>query len=270
MWYATVSNVPVKDTYTRMTTTPLAPSSPWLLRPRPNPQAKLRMFCLPYAGGGASVYVPWANLLPPSIELCAVQLPGRERRIREPAFTSTAGLIAALVPELRPLLDRPFVLFGHSMGALLSFELARALRRQGIQPHALLVSGHRGPQLPPSHPPLHALPQPELIEELRQMNGTPTEVLDHPELLELLVPVIRADFQLCETYGYIPEPPFDFPISAFGGLQDPLCSREELAGWSEQTTAAGTYRMLPGDHFFLHTNRQMLLQALLLDLRRLL
>lgn len=252
-----------------MTTTPATPN-PWFLRPRPNPQAKLRMFCLPYAGGGASAYVPWANLLPPSIELYAVQLPGRERRIREAAFTNSETLIAALVPQLLPLLDQPFVLFGHSMGALLSFELTRALRRQGIQPRALLVTGHRAPQLPDKRRPVHALPEPELIDELRQMNGTPEEVLAHPELLELLIPIIRADFELCETYRYTSEPPLALPISAFGGLQDPLFSREELAGWREQTTATCTQRMLPGDHFFIHANRQALLQAILLDLRALL
>lgn len=249
-----------------MTTTSATPN-PWFVRPRPNPQARLRMFCLPYAGGGASAYVPWASLLPSEIELVAVQLPGRERRIREAAFTRIEALTAALLPQLLPQLDRPFVLFGHSMGALISFELTRALRRQGLQPRALLVSGHRAPQLPDRRRPVHALPEAELIDELRQMNGTPEEVLAHPELLELLVPIMRADFELCETYRYAAEPPLALPISAFGGLQDPLFNREELAGWCEQTSAACTQRMLPGDHFFIHANRQMLIQAILLDLR---
>ncbi|GAB4190473.1 MAG: hypothetical protein OHK0022_03290 [Roseiflexaceae bacterium] len=243
-------------------------TTPWALRFRPSPQAKLRLFCLHYAGGGASVFQPWAGLLPPQIELWGVQLPGRERRLREAPFVRMAPLADAVTDALRPLLDRPFALFGHSMGALLSFELARRLRREGGPlPVALLLSAHRAPHMPRRERPIHNLPEPELIDELRRLNGTPEEVLSHPELLELLLPLIRADFAACETYEYTEEPPLDCPISVFGGMTDPLVNRDELDAWSTHTAAAFSARVLPGDHFFLHKSRPMLLQALSIDLR---
>lgn len=239
---------------------------PWIVRPRPHPRPALRLFCLPYAGGGAPIFHSWAAALPAGIELCPVQYPGRGSRLAEPPHRTIASLAQALLPALRPLLDRPFALFGHSMGALLGFELARMLHHEGRSPAQLFVSAHRAPQLPDTEEPLHALPEPELIEQLRKLNGTPPEILAHAELLELMLPVLRADFAACETYAYAPGPPLACPLTAFGGLRDPHVPREALAAWQTQTSGPFALRMFPGDHFFLSSDQQQLLAAIARDL----
>lgn len=240
-----------------------------IIRLRPQPQARLRLFCFPYSGAGAALFVPWANSLPAEIDVCPVQLPGREQRLAEAPATRMEPLVAAIAPALLPYLDRPFAFFGHSMGALLGFELARALRRDhGRLPALLVVSGHRAAHLPDPHPPAHALPKAELLAELRRLNGTSREVLDHPELLEIILPILRADFAVCETYSYQSEPSLECPIVAFGGLEDRDVTREEVASWREQTSAGFTLRMFPGDHFFLNTARHLVLQTLARELLR--
>lgn len=240
----------------------------WLFCPRPNPAARVRLFCFPYSGAGASAFAPWANVLPPTVELCAVQLPGREARLNEPAYTQLEPLVEALEAALLPYLrEKPFAFFGHSMGALLGFFLARRLRaNHGLLPALLVASAHRAPQLADPNPPAYALPEPELIAELRRLNGTPSEVLEHAELLQLIMPILRADFEVCETYRYADEPPLACPITAFGGLQDPDVSREELDAWRAHTVGEFTLRMFPGDHFFLSSARQFVLGALARDL----
>jgi medium-chain acyl-[acyl-carrier-protein] hydrolase len=201
------------------------------------------------------------------VEVCPVQLPGRETRFREPAFTELAPLVEALAGSLRPYLDRPFAFFGHSMGALLAFELARRLQRDhGPQPVRLVVSGCGAPQTRTSHTAIHALPAAEFREELRRLNGTPAAVLDNDELMDLVLPTLRADFSLCETYAHAAGPPLACPITALGGLGDDTVSRQELDAWREQTTGPFRLRMLPGDHFFLNSARPLLLQALIQDL----
>jgi len=244
--------------------------NPWLVIANRNPQASLRLFCFPYSGGTASIYRNWAASLLPQIEVCAVQLPGRASRMKEAPYKEYGSLVRAIAQELVPYFDKPFAFFGHSMGALLSFELARALRREhGRLPLHLFVSGRHAPQLPAAHPGFHALPDAEFIEALRSLNGTPQEVLDDPELRELIFPLLRADFAVNETYVYYPEPPLECPIDAFGGLQDKDVRVEDLKAWRQQTSAAFRLRMLPGDHFFLHTNEAMLLQALMQELYKL-
>lgn len=243
-------------------------TDPWLAGLRPNPRARLRLCCLPHAGGGASLYRRWADLLPQDVEVCPVQLPGREGRFREPAFTRMPALTQALAQALRPCLDRPFAIFGHSMGALVGFEVARLLRRHyGLEPAHLFVSGHAAPQLPPDHVAIHALPDEAFRQELRRLNGTPQAVLDHTELMETLLPTLRADFAVCETYAYEAEAPLGCPITAFGGLQDGRVSRSGLDAWRAQTSAAFHARMLPGDHFFAHTAQPLLVEMVARDLQ---
>jgi medium-chain acyl-[acyl-carrier-protein] hydrolase len=160
-------------------------------------------------------------------------------------------------------MDVPFAFFGHSMGALISFELARYLRRiHHPGPVQLLVSSHRAPQLPERNAPLHKLSEAAFIDGLARLGGTPQAILQHAELMKLIIPTLRADFELCETYTYTPEPPLDCPISVFGGAQDTLVSVQELQGWHAQTRHAFTLSMLSGDHFFLHGQQEDLLQAL--------
>ena len=225
----------------------------WIKRNGQEPQAGFRLFCFPFAGGGASFFRTWPQRLPPDIEVCAIQLPGREDRFLEPPFDRLSSLIDALADFLYPYLDFPFAFFGHSLGSLISFELARRLRRQEAPcPLQLFVSGSRAPQIPNLDPPIHKLPDTEFIEAMRSFKGTPKAVLDHPEFMEVFSPLLRSDMRLCETYVYDHEAPLDCPISAFGGLEDEEVSREELAGWSEQTRSRFKMHMFPGDHFFLN------------------
>jgi medium-chain acyl-[acyl-carrier-protein] hydrolase len=228
------------------------------------------MFCFPYAGGGASIYRGWAGALPSDVEVCPVQLPGRESRLREQPFDRLAPLIAAAADALAPHFGRPFVFFGHSMGAMIGFELARELRRRGRPlPLHLFVAGRRAPQLPAREEPIHDLPDEEFFDKLRELNGTPEEVLQHAELMRLLSPILRADFAVNETYEFTLEEPFDLGISAFGGLGDADITREDLTGWQDHTRGRFRLRMLPGDHFFLHSARDMILEATARDLAEL-
>jgi len=172
--------------------------------------------------------------------------------MREPSFTDCRLLVEAFVPHILPLLDKPFALFGHSMGAIVAFEVARQVRRlRGLEPAHLFVSGRRAPQVPSKEPHTYDLPDAEFTEELRRLNGTPPEVLDHPELMQLMLKIIRADFTLTQTYAYTPEPRLTCPMSVFGGLEDTDVRREDLAAWCEQTTGNCSLRMFAGDHFFL-------------------
>jgi medium-chain acyl-[acyl-carrier-protein] hydrolase len=235
----------------------------WVSCPRPNPLANLRLFCFPYAGGGALTFRTWCDRIPATVELCSVELPGRGTRLQEPLFTRLTPLVEAIAPALLPYLDKPFAFFGHSMGAMICFELTRLLRLEyNIIPVHLFVSGRRAPQIPNQKPPIHALPEALFIEELRRLNGTPEAVLENRELMELVLPILRADFAIVETYTYINEPALECPITVFGGLQDREVERENLEAWQEQTRAAFALQMFPGDHFFLNSAQAMLLESL--------
>lgn len=243
--------------------------TPWLACPRPNPRAAMRLFCLPYAGSGASAFRRWPESLPASVEIRSVQLPGREGRFREPPFTRLMPLAQALADGLRSYLDRPFAFFGHSMGALVSFELTRQLRRQGgPTPVGLLVSGRSAPQVPCRSSPLHVLPDNELVAWLAARGGLLEEVRQNRELLSVVLPALRADLAVCETYPYLAEAPLDCPITAYGGLQDSQTTWTDLQAWAQQTTARFGLRMFPGGHFFMHTAEAMVLQAVSRDLEQ--
>ena len=225
----------------------------WIKRSGQDPRTGFRLFCFPYAGGGASFFRTWPERLRPAIEVCTIQLPGREERLAETPFHRLVPLIDALVDVLSPYMDLPFAFFGHSLGSLISFELTRRLRRQKAPcPLQLFVSGRRAPQIPDPDPPIHQLPDEEFIEALRRFNGTPKAVLDNPELMELFLPLLRSDMCLSETYIYDHEDPLDCPISAFGGSEDPEVGREELAAWRDQTRSMFNMQLFPGDHFFLN------------------
>lgn len=244
--------------------------NPWVPFLKPNPQAALRLFCFPYAGGNALIYRNWQEALPASVEVCPVQIPGRGNRLAEPPITDLTGLVDRISEGIGSLLDKPFAFFGHSMGAMVGFELARCLRRQGLpRPIALFVSGRRAPQIPSTTLPSYKGSDAELIEDLRRLNGTPREVLEQPELLQMVLPILRADFKACLTYRYHPEPPLDCPILAFGGLHDEEETRPRMLGWREQTSSDFDLWMLPGNHFFLRTCEFALLDRLSWELRRL-
>lgn len=230
---------------------------------RPDSTARLRLFCFPFAGGRATTYRSWAAQLPAAVEVIPVEMPGRGYRTAEKPFTRLETAVADLSQALRPFLDRPFAFFGHSMGALLSFELAcRLWGEWGLAPAQLFISAHRSPELADTEPPTYSLPDDQFIAKLRKLNGTPKEVLEHPELLAYLIPFLRADFELCNTYTYHPGLTLTCPIWTFGGLQDPSVGVKELQGWEHQTTGQFNLQMLPGDHFFINTGQSLLLRLL--------
>lgn len=240
----------------------------WVVIPKPVPSARLRLFCFPYAGGGASIFYAWPRSLPPEVEVCAVQLPGRESRLAERAYGNLAELVDKLAEVLTPYMDRPFAMFGHSNGGLMAYELTRRLRRDGRRlPVHLFVSGRPAPQVQLSHNPIHALPEAEFLQELRRFNGTPEEILQNPEIMELISPTVRADFALGETYHYTPEPPLSLPLSAYGGELDAEVPAWQVEAWREQTAAEFRLRMFPGDHFFLNSDRDLVLAELGRELR---
>ncbi|MEU6237316.1 alpha/beta fold hydrolase [Kitasatospora sp. NPDC047058] len=221
------------------------------------PDATLRLLCLPYAGGGISVFRGWGELLPADIEPWAVQLPGREDRLGHSPVVSMNEVLNELVPAVMPRLDRPFAIFGHSMGALIGLELARTLQRLELgSPERLFVSGRIPPQaseLP--DPPLHGRADEELIEVLRAWQGTPEEVLADRELMRLMLPVVRADLSVIETHAFTGSPVLTCPITAFGGEQD-SAAPAVLERWRELTTGEFDLRMFPGGHFFVNSARR--------------
>jgi medium-chain acyl-[acyl-carrier-protein] hydrolase len=224
----------------------------WFTVYRPVSQPVLRLFCFPFAGGSGVVFRDWFKALPAEVELCGIQLPGRESRFKEEPYTRVADLVRDVADALNRRGDVPFVFFGHSMGALVAFELARELRRRHqAGPELLMVSGRRAPQRPDADPPIHALPEPQFLEKIRGFNGTPEAVFQSEELLQLLVPLLRADFAVCETYEYQKDEPLTCPIAAFGGFEDPEVCEEDIAAWSQQTIGSFTLQMFPGDHFYL-------------------
>lgn len=247
--------------------TPQSPN-PWILRPQKRPGARVRLFCFPYAGGAAAVYHSWPQALSTDVEVCAIQLPGRGARFRDAPHTRLANLVRASADALGPSLDMPFALFGHSMGALVVFELARELRRRGAPaPVRLLVSGHEAPHRPDPDPPIGHLDDAAFVAEVcRRYDGIPREVLDQPDLMDLVLPVLRADFSVIENYAYAPEEPLDCPISCFGGTEDVRVSRADLEAWQEQTRASFRLRVIPGGHFFLDSARGLVLEAVAHDL----
>ncbi len=199
--------------------------------------ARARLFCLAHAGGGASFFRPWAAALPSHIELCAVQLPGREQRFAEPCFEALEPLLDALIPALTPLFDWPFALFGHSLGALVAFELARRLEAAGTPPLGLAASAFRAPHLPAERR-LSELPDTEFVAEIAGLGGMPGELLDHPELLETILPALRADFAIAERYRFAPGPKLAVPVAAMAAAP--------TRGSALRGSAAGRPMPVPG------------------------
>lgn len=239
-------------------------SNPWIVCPKPNPRAQLRLFCFPCAGGLASAYNTWPNHLPPEVEICAVQLPGRGKRLAELPFTRLPLLIPALVSVLMPYLDIPFAFIGHSMGATLGFEIARQLRRQNFaQPKHLFVCSCPAPQTPLISPQIHQLPESAFIAELcHRYNAIPLAIATDKALMQLFLPSLRADFTMIDTYIYTEDSALECPITAFGGLQDGAVQCSDLANWRDQTCHIFNLQMFKGDHFFIHNTKSPFLKIL--------
>jgi medium-chain acyl-[acyl-carrier-protein] hydrolase len=220
-----------------------------------HPDAEIRLLCLPHAGAGASVYRAWGNGLPPEISVCPVQPPGRERRQNELPFTSVEPLVKVLAQEIITSVRSPYAILGHSTGALCAFEVIRELRAlDGPLPEHLFVAGRPAPQLSLVIHDLADLPLDELARVLRDLGGTPEEILANDGLLKRMQPLLAADFSVNERYTYRPGPPLNIPITAFGGRDDQTVELPRLAAWREHTTADFTMRTLDGGHFAIFDN----------------
>jgi medium-chain acyl-[acyl-carrier-protein] hydrolase len=241
----------------------------WFSGQLPDKTARVRVFCFPYAGLGSSIFRTWIGTSRPEISFCPVQLPGRETRELETPFRRMDDLVAAAAEALEPHLDEPFALFGHSLGGLIAFELAR--RVDGRRPlQHLFVSARRAPHLPDPAPAISHLADHRFIQEMqRRYNGIPQAVLECPEILERLLPRLRADVEILETYVYRPGAPLSCPVSVFGGRSDATVSEQDLREWQSHTTAECRTRLLDGPHLFLQERRGELIDAIAEDVARL-
>ena len=233
--------------------------SSWLVTPRPLADARLRLFCFPFAGGSAAFYHGWSQALPEVMEVTSIELPGRGMRFGSPLRRHIAQILDPVVAALGPLCDRPVVIFGHSLGALIGFEVARRLQAEGLGVAALMASGRRGPCTHRDGPPLHQLSDMALVQQLDQYNGTPAEILADPEIRDLFLPIIRADLQVNETYVHTASPKLGCPIYAFAGATDEEASPELVALWHKQTARDFLLRVMPGGHFFLKEQEEQFL-----------
>ncbi|WP_189277659.1 thioesterase II family protein [Kitasatospora griseola] len=236
-------------------------SGPWISpAQRSGPDPRLRLFCFAHAGGGSAFFRPWREQVAQDVEVVSVVLPGRESRIRETAHTRMEPLIADLVEGLRPHLDGPYAFFGHSLGSVIAYEAARALRLRGEPgPEALVVSGRRAPHAPDRRPPVSQLGDDDFLAEMVRLGGTPPEIVRQREMVRFFLPFLRADFELNETY--LPKaggPALTCPVYAFTGDRDPLATPQEVGEWREVTSGHFRLRVFPGDHFYLKDSEEFL------------
>ena len=241
----------------------IAEQARWIVCPQPRPQATSRLICFPYAGGGASAFKDWADAVPENVELCVVQMPGREERLGEPLMTDMVALVDKLAGEIAALDDRPFAFFGHSMGAIVSYEVACRLRAiDARQPTHLFLSARAAPQLQNSEP-LRFLDNAQFMDRLHQTYGAvPDAIRNSTELQEIFLPILRADVKLLETHVDAAPAPLDCPITVLGGASDPAISAEMLAGWRGRTVGQFVQHEFPGDHFYIHQERQAVLDMM--------
>ena len=235
--------------------------SRWIVIPKPRREPVARLFCFPHAGVGSGAYRGWADAAPEGLEVCLIQPPGRENRLREAPLKSVADIVAGLVAELEPHCGIPFAFFGHSLGAVVAFETVRRLQHIGARlPEALFVAASRAPQLAWPHPPLRHLADIPLLEMLnKRYDSVPSVMLADAELRDLLMPAVRADITAVETYLYESGDPLDLPVFAFGGDEDRMVGQQELEHWRAQTTGGFRLHMVSGKHLFAQEKRDDLI-----------
>lgn len=242
----------------------------WLVTPRPNPAARIRLFCFPYAGGNANAFRSWADKLNPQIEMLALQYPGRATRFKEPLIDSMDQMLVALEHALLDsLYEKPFAFLGHSMGASIAFEFSRVLQRKAYPvPKQLIVSGRRAPceplvqQSKSQKQPSYTLPKSDFLEKIRQLNGTPAELLEHDDLMELMEPILRNDFKLVETLSYKQDAKLNMPVYVMNGEDDSHVNEDTIKAWQDETSESCHFYSFPGDHFFLHAHEDQVLKAI--------
>lgn len=240
----------------------------WIL-PLRTTSERIRLICFPYAGGGPYIFRKWSAWLPAHVGLYAVNLPGRGSRLQHAPVSQIQSIVNAVVKDLHSLCNMPIAFFGHSMGALVAFETARALRRQGhAGPSLLIASGRRSPQTADQRERIHDLPDEVFLDKLKELGGTPKEVLQSKELMALLMPTLRADFSVLDNYQYEPGTPLDCPITVVSGAQDERACGKMMSGWSMQTSHMMSLYELQGGHFFIHTAEAELGKIITRDLER--
>lgn len=240
-------------------------STPWLIRRRGS-AGRIRLYCFPYAGGNAFHFLAWQTALAPTIEVCAVQLPGRGERLAETPYKSLPALIETVAAVIAQQDARPFAFFGHSLGGLLAFEVARYCQRSDLtRPIHIFASGCDAPQHRSASRRLHELGDDALIAALKEYDGAPSSVFENTELMALTLPAIRSDFALAENYHYRPGPPLDIPITVLAGKLEKI-SAAQVEGWQKETTGACRIRWFEGGHFFIHSERTAVLECLKTEL----
>ncbi len=234
-------------------------AAPWIRKV--DPRAHKRLFCIPYAGGGAAAFRGWADSLPSTIDVCPVVLPGREHRMGERAVPDLEALAVGLAQALRPLVRRtPYAIYGHSMGSWLGFELVRTLRRLRLPPpQHLFVGARRAPHVPSEHPPISDLDRDAFVAAVQdRYQAIPEALLAQPAILDLFLPTLKADFGALDGYHYTEDDPLDMPITAFRGAQDKVVAPDALRAWAQHTNGTFTQHTLPGGHFFMDEDRDLL------------
>ncbi|MFC9584002.1 thioesterase II family protein [Streptomyces yangpuensis] len=228
---------------------------PWIRRSHPAPDAPVRLVCLPHAGGSATFYFPVARALAPDVDVLAVQYPGRQERRAEPGITRLTDLADRIADALSAWTDRPLVLFGHSMGALVGYEVASRLEAMGTTPLALVASARRAPSRRREEH-LHLASDEGIVDRLRLLGGVETEFLEDPELRAMILPPVRSDYEAIETYRPTPRPPLSTPVTVLTGDSDPEVTAEEARAWADHTTGPFALHTFTGGHFYLteHTS----------------
>jgi surfactin synthase thioesterase subunit len=223
----------------------------------------VRVVCFPYAGGSASIFRGWSAWMPPTAELWTAHLPGRDRRISEEPYSDVASLVGAAVDAFVSYIEPPYALFGHSMGAIVAFEFAHELARRGAAPPlCLVVSGQHAPHLADDRPPIHDMPDADFLDAVGRLNGTPREVRESAEIMDLLMPVLRADFAAVETYTCGRRPPLRCPIVAYAATDDELITPDQVSPWSEHSTSGCRVVMFSGGHFFVQSSAERVARQL--------
>jgi medium-chain acyl-[acyl-carrier-protein] hydrolase len=248
-----------------------AAANPWIDIPSPRPAAPLRLLCLPPAGGGVMPFARWSEPLADLAEVWLIRPPGRESRISDPAHHAVGALIPELVDALAPEWANgpPIALFGHSMGALIAFELARRVRALGWPEPVLAVASARpAPQLvpPAGRRPLHLLSEDELVAHLERRGGTDPRLLADRETLRVFLPTLSADMELVESYSYLDGPPLDLPVAGYAGCDDPDVPTDSVRAWAVQTSRDFSFRVFEGGHFYLYERSDEVGAALREDL----
>jgi surfactin synthase thioesterase subunit len=233
----------------------------WFVIPKPNPNADLRLICFPYAGGSATIYMSWVKFLPKNVELVIVQPPGRGTRMFEQAFSTMASLTTELLKVFPNYIDKPYIFFGHSLGSRVAFELTKQLQILSLPlPQYFIASGSRGPHIASTKKSIHHLPDDEFIAELKRLNGTPQAVIENKELMELFLPLLRADFEIADNYCFTGNVSFNCPIFVLSGEEDIDITQFHLESWGDFFNSTAEVHMISGNHFFIDSHKVLVLE----------